>query len=159
MHLAEELLASLVHNPITLGKIYRSEFLAKMNDRATNYYPSEDPYTYNFKRRFQKARKIPASFIKKDNENGYIVLSNDFKRRYWKDNRTRYHYLVYKTRFGYWICTCQDFAFNIPRPCKHIIRVVLFERGFDNDDDSRLSQRVAMIFEDKDGMLQSIIKY
>ena len=155
----EELLASVVHNPVTLGKIYRNEFLAKMNDRGSNYYPSEDPYTYNFKRRFQSARRIPASFIREDGEHGYIVLSTDFKRRFWKDNRTRYHYLVYKTRFGYWICTCQDFAFNIPKPCKHIIRVVLFEGGFSDDNDSRLAARVSMVFEDNDNTLQSIINY
>ena len=157
--MSEEIVATVVHNPITLHKIYKQEFLDKMNERAVNYYPMEDPYTYNFKRRFQRARKIPPSFIKKDNENGYIVLSEDFKRRNHRDNRTRYHYLVYKTRYGYWICTCQDFAFNIPRPCKHIIRVVLFEGGFDDDNDTGLSARMNMIFEDKDGFLQSLINY
>lgn len=156
----EEMLASVVHNPITLQKIYKTEFLEKMNDRATNYYPSEDPYTYNFKRRFKAALKIPSSFVKEDNENGYIVLSSDFKRRFNKNgDRTRYHYLIYKTRFGYWICTCQDYSFNIPRPCKHIIRCVLYKSGWKDDNHDKLSRRMALIFEDKDGMLQSIIKY
>ena len=157
--MSDEIVATVIHSPITLKKIYRQEFLDKINERAVDYYPSDSPYVYNFKRRFQKARKIPSAFIKKDSENGYIVLSTDFKRRFWKDNRTRYHYLVYKTRFGYWICTCQDYAFNIPKPCKHIMRVILFEQGFDNDDDSGLSSRMSMIFEDKDGFLQSIINY
>lgn len=157
--MVEELIASVTHNPSTLSKIYRTEFIDKMNARAVNYYPTEDPYTYNFKRRFKSARRIPAPFVKKDDENGYIVLSADFKRRYWKDNRTRYHYLVYKTIRGYWICTCSDFAFHIPKPCKHIIRVILYERGFNNDDNTKLSRRMALIFEDKNKELSSIIKY
>ena len=153
-----ELTAVLVHSPEVLAKIYKEQFLDKVNERAVNYYPIEDPYVYNFKRRLKSARKIPASFIKKDNENGYIVLSSDFKRRFNKDNRTRYHYLIYKTRFGYWICTCQDFAFNIPKPCKHIIRCILYKYGFDTDYDN-LSKRMALIFEDRDGVLQSIIDF
>lgn len=155
----EELIASVIHNPVTLSKIYRTEFIDKMNERGVNYYPSEDPYVYNFKRRFKAARKIPASFVKRDDEGGYIVLSTDFKRRFWKEDRERFHYLVYKSRFGFWICTCQDFAFNIPKPCKHVIRVVLYEHGFNNDRNTILSRKVAMIFENKDHQLESIIKY
>jgi len=155
----EALLATLVHNPYTLAKIYKEQFVDKINDRAVNYFPSEDPYAYNFKRRFKAARRIPSSFVKEDEENGYIVLSSDFKRRYWKADRTRFHYLVYRTRFGFWICTCQDYAFNIPKPCKHIIRCVLYKHGWTDDMGSGLSGRLAVIFEDKDGTLQSIVNY
>lgn len=155
----EELIATITDSPTTLARKYKNDFIDKINEKSVNYYPGNDQQGYNFKRRFKSARKIPASFIKKDDEGGYIVLSSDFKRRFWKDNRTRYHYLVYKNRFNMYICTCTDFAFQTPRYCKHIIRVILFENGWNNDDDSRLSRRVALVFEDKDKTLQSIISY
>lgn len=150
--------AVMIHNPIVLGKIFRKEFLEKINERKANYYPPDDnQFEYNFKRRFRSARKIPASFIKKDAEGGYIVLSQDVKRRYWKYDRTRFHYNVYKTRFGYWICTCTDFSYHVPKPCKHIIRAILYEKGF-NQDFTKMSRRIETIFEDEDHLLDDLIR-
>jgi hypothetical protein len=153
----EPLEAVMIHNPIMLGRVFRKEFLEKINKRSANYYPNDDPFAYNFKRRFRSARKIPASFIRRDAEGGYVVLSQSVKRRYWKYDRTRFHYNVYKTRFGYWICNCTDFSYHTPKPCKHIIRVILYKNGFTKDY-TKMSKRIQTIFEDEDNFLEDIIK-
>lgn len=149
--------AVMVHNPIMLGRVFRKEFIEKINERKANYYSDDNQFEYNFKRRFKSARRIPASFIRKDTEGGYIVLSQDVKRRYWKADRTRFHYNVYKTRYGYWICTCTDFSYHTPRPCKHIIRVILYENGL-NKDYTGMSKSIESIFDNKDNFLEDIIQ-
>lgn len=152
----EPLEAVMMHNPILLGRIFRKEFIEKINEKDSNYYPENDRFGYNFKRRFKSARKIPSSFVREDAEAGYIVLSQNLKRRYWKYDQTRFHYNVYKTKYGHWICTCTDFSYHTPKPCKHIIRVILYKYGFREDND-KMGKRIDDIFENKDNFMDDMI--
>lgn len=155
--MSTELVASIVHSPTTFSKVYKKEFLEKINEKSALYYPEADPNGYNFKRRFLKAKKIPASFVIEDEEGGYTVFSQNLKRRFNNmHDRTRYHYHVYKTRYGYWICTCTDFAFFNPRPCKHIIRTILYERGFREEHDARFQARIAFCLSDEIRNLEGV---
>lgn len=81
-----------------------------------------DPHDYHFKPRFLKARKIPSSFIRDDDEGGYTVYSKKRKHA-WSSEAEKYQ--VYKTNYDVWICTCEDFS-RFMKPCKHIMKVVLF---------------------------------
>ena len=140
-------------SPKSKARVYKQEFLDKINEHSARYYSEENPNEYNFKRRFLKAKKIPASFVKEDEEGGYTVLAQSLHRRF----KPRYHYHVYKTGFGYWICTCVDFTYFMPRPCKHIIRTVLFEHGFNQEHDRKLEARVSLCFSDEFRNLECVI--
>lgn len=152
-----EIVASLMDSPLSHAKLYKTEFLDKINERSARYYPSDDPHSYNFKRRFLKAKKIPASFVIEDEEGGYTVFSQNLHRRFWKyGDRTRYHYKVWRTKYHYWICTCTDFAFFAPRPCKHIIRVVLFLGGFNREDNIKFKTIVSFCLSDEFRNLEGV---
>jgi SWIM zinc finger len=139
----EQVQALLVHSPAIFRRKFKEEFLDKMNDKSVLESPKANPFEYNFKKRLQSARHIPKIFVKEDDEGGYTVFSSELKKRYWKHDRTRYHYHIFRTTYGQWLCTCQDFAFHNPKPCKHILRVILYKNGLDyiikKDNDLRSS--------------------
>lgn len=146
-------------SPVTAYRVWKQEFLDKINKHSVRHYPEDDPHDYNFKRRLLNAKKIPPSFIVPDKEGGYTVFSQNIKRRYWKYDRTRYHYSVYKTVFGYWICTCTDFSFFTPRPCKHVIAVVLFKHGLKRDDpNSIMARKIKFCLSDELRELEEVIE-
>jgi|SRR6476661_9802717 len=126
--------AILIHDPIDHWK---SVLEVEHNEE-------KDTTKFNLKNRFLSARKMPAFLISKDKEGGYIVKSANKNRRM---KSIIYH--VYKTRFGTWICTCQDFLY-LQKICKHIIRIILLLNRTpedERDDNSRFDKLLDKILD------------
>jgi len=108
-----------------------------------------DPHDYHFKSRFLRARKIPSSFIKDDDEGGYTVYSK--KRKDWWANEAE-KYQVYKTNYDVWICTCDDFS-RFLKPCKHIMKVILYNAKVP-DERYKLDDLIQRILHSKKRLVQ-----
>lgn len=120
--------------------VKKVDIVAELIHTPAEDHPLDEAEEYSFRSRWRRGRRIPSSFIKKDDEGGFTIKSQV------RGSRQLYH--IWKTVFGKWMCTCHDFSFH-HRPCKHCIKVALYING-SPDEQSRIDRLLERILRSQD---------